>query len=115
MALLIALICKQTPDRSEEFDLVVDIILALIGIVPIAFALLEVRESHAHRRPVTVTIEGDGKLGLVFAKGKVPLRIQRINPNGLAAQVRTSQDATAYNHYEQCVTRIHVCMRVPHV
>ena len=38
-ALLIALICKQNPDRSEDFDLLVDVVLAVIGIVPVAVGL----------------------------------------------------------------------------
>ena len=88
-ALIIALICKQSPDRSEDFDLLVDVVLAVIGIVPVVVGLVEVRLTHARTRPVSVAIEGAGKLGLTFTKGKVPLTIKSINPNGLAAQVRS--------------------------
>ena len=43
-------------------------------------------------REVTITISGEGKLGLVFKKGRVPLEVTQINPQGLAARVDQDGD-----------------------
>ena len=37
---------------------------------------------------VEVTLEGEGKLGLVFAKDSEPPEIKEVKPDGLAAKVR---------------------------
>jgi len=37
---------------------------------------------------VQVTLEGEGKLGLVFAKDSEPPQIKEVKPGGLAAKVR---------------------------
>lgn len=43
---------------------------------------------------VEVTLEGEGKLGLVFAKDSEPPQIKEVKPGGLAAKVRCQHDTT---------------------
>jgi hypothetical protein len=71
---------------------------------------VEVRLTHARTRPVSVTIEGAGKLGLTFTKGKVPLTIKSVNPNGLAAQVRSYPLSLPTNTHALCSLAVLLCI-----
>ena len=51
---------------------------------------------------VEVTLEGEGKLGLVFAKDSEPPEIKEVKPSGLAAKVwrelhNSSQQSTLHD------------------
>jgi len=92
VALLVAVICKQTPDRDRSFDLIVDIVVAMIATIPALVGLWEVFQTsqarkNARQEGLTIALEGEGKLGLVFIKGTAPLTIKSISPDGLAAAV----------------------------
>ena len=55
MALLVAFICKQTPERGEGFNLAVDIVVAAIGVIPVSTGLFEVWQSKRLRKKQLVT------------------------------------------------------------
>ena len=48
--------------------------------------------SKGRLKEVTITICGEGKLGLMFHKGRVPLEVTHVNPAGLAAQIDSDGD-----------------------
>ena len=45
---------------------------------------------------VEVTLEGEGKLGLVFAKDSEPPEIKEVKPTGLAAKVRRKPHSSSH-------------------
>ena len=45
---------------------------------------------------VEVTLEGEGKLGLVFVKDSEPPQIKEVKPSGLAAKVRRRLHSIAF-------------------
>ena len=61
---------------------------------------------------VQVTLEGEGKLGLVFAKDSEPPQIKEVKPGGLAAKVRRHLHYIAVSSWPLPTLKLKLCRAV---